>query len=70
MLSGRRRVVVIGVTRQLKREPREAAKTIALIEPGVIARFEKCSGAWCLVEGGSYEGWIGRQSIWGVDTND
>ena len=70
MLSGRRRVVVTGVTRQLKREPREAAKTIALFEPGVIARLEKCSGAWCLVEGGSYEGWIGRQSIWGVDAND
>ena len=70
MLSGRRRAVVTGAIQQLKREPQETAKTVALLEPGVILRLEKCSGAWCLVEGGSYEGWIGRQSIWGVDAND
>ena len=70
MLSGRRRAVVTGEIQQLKREPQETAKTVALLEPGVILRLEKCSGAWCLVEGGSYEGWIGRQSIWGVDAND
>jgi len=70
MLSGRRRAVVIGGIQQLKREPQETAKTVALLEPGVILRLEKCSGAWCLVEGGSYEGWIDRQSIWGVDAND
>ena len=70
MLSGRRRAVVTGAIQQLKREPQETAKTVALLEPGVILRLEKCSGAWCLVEGRSYEGWIGRQSIWGVDAND
>ena len=70
MLSGRRRAVVTGAIQQLKKEPQETAKTLALLEPGVILRLEKCSGAWCLVEGGSYEGWIGRQSIWGVDAND
>ena len=70
MLSGRRRAVVTGAIQQLKREPQETAKTVALLEPGVILRLEKCSGAWCLVEGGSYEGWIGRQNIWGVDAND
>ena len=70
MLSGRRRAVVTGAIQQLKKEPQETAKTVALLEPGVILRLEKCSGAWCLVEGGSYEGWIGRQSIWGVDAND
>ena len=56
MLSGRRRAVVTGAIQQLKREPLETAKTLALLEPGVILRLEKCSGAWCLVEGGSYEG--------------
>ena len=53
MLSGRRRAVVTGAIQQLKREPQETAKTVALLEPGVILRLEKCSGAWCLVEGGS-----------------
>ena len=70
MLSGRRRAVVTGAIRQLKREPKDTSKTVALLEPGVILRLDKCSNGWCLVEGGSYEGWIGRQSIWGVDAND
>ena len=70
MLSGRRRAVVSGAIQQLKKEPQATAKTVALLEPGVILRLDKCCGAWCLVEGGSYEGWIGRQSIWGVDAND
>lgn len=70
MLSGRRRAVVTGAIRQLKREPKDTSKTVALFEPGVILRLDKCINAWCLVEGGSYEGWIGRQNIWGVDAND
>ena len=70
MLSGRRRAVVSGAIQQLKREPQETAKTIALLEPGVILRLEKCSGSWCYVESSSYEGWIGRRSIWGVHAND
>ena len=39
MLSGRRRAVVTGAIQQLKREPQETAKTIALLEPGVILRL-------------------------------
>ena len=70
MLSGRRRAIVIGAIQQLRRAPERTAKTIALFERGVILRLDKCSEAWCLVESGSYEGWIHRKSIWGVDSND
>ena len=70
MRSGRRRAIVIGAIQQLRRAPERTAKTIALFEPGVILRLDKCSEAWCLVEGGSYEGWIHRKSIWGADSND
>ena len=70
MLSGRRRAIVIEAIQQLRRAPERTAKTIALFEPGVILRLDKCSEAWCLVEGGSYEGWIHRKSIWGADSND
>ena len=70
MLSGRRRAIVIEAIQQLRRAPERTAKTIALFEPGVILRLDKCSEAWCLVESGAYEGWIHRKSIWGVDSND
>ena len=53
MLSGRRRAIVIGAIQQLRRAPERTAKTIALFEPGVIVRLDKCSDAWCLVESGS-----------------
>ena len=70
MLSGRRRAIVIGAIQQLRRAPERTAKTIALFEPGVILRLDNCSEAWCLVEGGCYEGWIHRKSIWGAGSND
>ena len=65
---GRRRAQ--SSTTQQLRSARTNTKTIALFEPGVILRLDKCSEAWCLVESGSYEGWIHRKSIWGADSND
>ncbi len=70
MLSGRRYAIVVGAIRQLKRASSSASKTIALLEPGVIVRLEKCAGIWCFVEAEPYDGWINRTNIWGVDKNE
>ena len=70
MLSGRRRAVVTGAMTTIKKRATRDSKNSSFVGTWRHLRLEKCSGAWCLVEGGSYEGWIGRQSIWGVDAND
>ena len=70
MLSGRRRAIVVGEIRQLKKASSSTSRTVALLEPGVIVRLEKCAGVWCLVEAELYDGWISRKNIWGVNKND
>lgn len=70
MLSGRRRAIVVGEIRHLKKEPLSTSRTVALLEPRVVLRLEECRGQWCSVEVQSHSGWINRQHIWGTDDND
>ena len=70
MLSGRRRAIVIGDIRNLKKKPLSTSSTVALLEPRVILRLELCRRQWCSVEVQSYSGWINRRYIWGIDEND
>jgi SH3-like domain-containing protein len=66
MLSGRRSVVVKGQVRPLLKKPEEAARPVARLEPGVIAALDTCNSAWCSLKVQTYEGWIRRDSVWGV----
>lgn len=44
----------------------ESARVMAQMEPGVIARLQKCEGPWCKVSAGGFQGWVTRNSLWGV----
>lgn len=70
MLSGRRTVVIKGHVQALLKKPEESARPVVKLEPGVIADLEKCEGKWCQVEAASYEGWIERENIWGVYSDE
>ncbi|HIF26606.1 MAG TPA: hypothetical protein EYG18_00555 [Micavibrio sp.] len=67
LLSGKRTVMVNGTELVPMRQKNEAgAKMLARLEPYVIAAVEECTGQWCLVSTGGFEGWIERNSLWGV----
>lgn len=66
MLSGRRSVVVKGQVQTLMRKPAADAKPVAKLEPGVVARLQTCSGIWCQISVGGYDGWLKKETIWGV----
>ena len=66
MLTGRRRALVVGAERLLRRAPKESAAGLALVEPGVIARLLRCAEDWCKVEVQSLEGWLKKSAIFGV----
>jgi SH3-like domain-containing protein len=72
LLSGQRTAVIRGPqTRALRREPDEAASAVAQAEPGVIGRLHRCRGGWCqLSVGERNKGWIRRNQIWGVYTDE
>jgi SH3-like domain-containing protein len=67
LLSGTRTAVVVGdsVVR-VHSNPSEASAVIALVEPGVVARFEGCEAKWCQVEAGETGGWVPKDVLWGV----
>lgn len=66
MLSGRRSVIVKTQVQTLLRKADNGAKPVAKLEPGVIARLETCKDAWCEVNASGYNGWIKKETIWGV----
>src|ERR1043166_2077460 len=65
-LARRRTALVIGTVRTLRAEPQEAARAVARLEPGVVARLDKCERGWCRVTIQSYAGWVKQQEVWGV----
>lgn len=66
MLSGSRAVIIKGTVRTLYAKPDTAEKPVVRLEPGVVAELETCKGDWCRLDVSSYDGWIKRDSIWGV----
>jgi len=66
MLDGRRGALITGGERILRRDPAATAAGVARLEPGVIARLKSCAADWCLLESGSYDGWLKRDEFWGA----
>jgi len=70
LLSGVRMVTVAPWDKngriELSEKPSRLSKIIAFMEPGVMAKVRQCSGSWCAVRVGDYEGWVAQNSLWGV----
>jgi SH3-like domain-containing protein len=43
-----------------------SAGIVAYLQPRVVAGVQQCTGAWCLVAGEGYQGWIEQEKLWGV----
>lgn len=70
MLTGRRTVLILEDGTVLRDQPNDSARAKARAEQGVVARLQSCGPDWCRIEADSYEGWVPRSAIWGVDSND
>jgi SH3-like domain-containing protein len=74
LLSGRRTGLVgVGKAGQIfpiYLEPRTTSAVAARLQSGVIADVRSCDGAWCLVDGDGYKGYIEQSSLWGVYPNE
>ncbi|MCB9958251.1 MAG: SH3 domain-containing protein [Rhodospirillaceae bacterium] len=73
LLSGQRNVMVQGEDIQpLQEEPADTARTVALVQPGVLGGLERCppadasDGGWCFVDLEGRRGWLPRESLYGV----
>ena len=66
MIQGRRSLLVTGQERLLLREPEGGAAPVARLEAGVVGELIGCSGRWCEVSAGGYDGWLPRDAFYGV----
>jgi SH3-like domain-containing protein len=74
LLSGRRTALVTpnkkGENSKIYARPSESADLAATLQSGVIVNIRNCDGAWCLVDGDGFKGYIQQLRLWGVYPNE
>jgi SH3-like domain-containing protein len=68
----RRSVVVRDADRTLRAQADNASAPVAVLKPGVVAHVHTCpaGGAWCEVEINAYRGWLKREDVYGVYSDE
>jgi SH3-like domain-containing protein len=74
LLSGRRTALVTpnktGENSKIYARPSESANLAATLQSGVIVNIRNCDGAWCLIDGDGFKGYIQQVRLWGVYPNE
>jgi len=71
LLSGKRSAMIKSEdTVSMFRKPEEGSRLIALLEPDVIVSIDECGSIWCRVEASGYKGWVAKENLWGVYTDE
>ncbi|WP_378945062.1 SH3 domain-containing protein [Mesorhizobium sp. ANAO-SY3R2] len=47
-------------------KPEEGARTVAIIDPGVIGSIKQCNGQWCEMSFSGTKGWLNQSQLWGA----
>lgn len=70
MLSGKRTAVIAPWRKDeaigLYGSASTAAGLVAKVGAGVVAEVEKCTGEWCEISAGGYDGYMEQSNLWGV----
>ena len=68
MLSGRRTLIITAERSAVQQGPSAGSPVVAIAEGGVIGTILACPAdqGLCRVEIGGREGWIGRDTFWGI----
>jgi SH3-like domain-containing protein len=70
LLSGRRTALVTpnkkGENSKLYARPSASGDLAATLQSGVIVNIRNCDGAWCLIDGDGFKGYMEQEKLWGV----
>ena len=71
----RRSLLVTGETVEMFSKPAGVSRLVAKLEPGVVGKLLTCEAELCKIEtqdgtGGTYEGWVRREALWGLTETD
>lgn len=80
LLSGRRTALVtpwdvksrkeVAPQVPIRQSDSESARTVVMVEAGVIANVHACDSRWCQVTVDRYRGYIPQKQLWGVYENE
>jgi SH3-like domain-containing protein len=76
LLSGRRTALVTPLKAEkagpipVRNSDSERARTVAVVEAGVIANIHTCDGRWCSVTIDRFRGYMPQKQLWGVYENE
>jgi SH3-like domain-containing protein len=71
LLSDQRTAIVKpGEPRKAHERPDDSSRVAYLLEPGVVARIEKCANGWCRVRIGKRQGNVHAADLWGVGASE
>lgn len=70
LISGVRTALVIDEMVDLHRRATQASTMVAQAEKGTVLRVLECSLDWCRVSAGGYKGWVAKDGIWGVYSDE
>lgn len=72
LLSGKRTAIAAPWQRgkdskiNLLARPEAEARTVAILDPGVIGKIKSCNGDWCEMTFDGVTGWIRQTLVWGA----
>ncbi|MCX7287373.1 MAG: SH3 domain-containing protein [Rhodobacterales bacterium] len=70
LLSGARSVLVTLDMAELRDAPSDSSTVVAQAEVGVVARLLECQPDWCRVAMDGQRGWMQKQALWGVNSDE
>ncbi|AMS38952.1 SH3 domain-containing protein [Aminobacter aminovorans] len=47
-------------------KPENGARTVAIIDPGVVGSIKQCNGTWCEMSFAGTSGWLNQAQVWGA----
>ncbi len=65
-LSKRKAAIVIDDKLILFNSPTIYSNPIAILKKGRLVKIKKCKNEWCKVMTGDFNGWVKKESLWGL----
>ena len=66
MLSSKRSLIMVGQGQTMRKDATDESAAVARLATGYVVTVSRCGRDWCEVEADGYEGWIKRDSVWGI----
>jgi len=72
LLSGKRTAITAPWQRgkdakiNLLAKPESEARTVAILDPGVVGKIKSCNGDWCEMTFEGVTGWLRQSQVWGA----